>query len=425
MTPHAIALAATAALAAMPPLALAQTIVAPATATPTRANTPTAAVTGFESGGVPASGLFSPKTLPVRDGIGLTPTLGVSFGHTDNVALAPDATARSSNIYTLTPKLMATTAYRADRYSLGYQGEIIRYPSSSRDNAENHEIAATAENVLDARLAVNTRLSYQNKMDAAGTTDRAAGAELDRWRGLNGAVLVRYGAPGARGKFEVELGAFDKKYQNNRATTQDADYGSTNLATRFGVRVAPKTTLLVEYRNTRFDYKRDVQNLDGTEQRYLVGAEWEATALTSGSFKIGYLDKEYKRGRNGFGGLTWEGGVSWKPLTYSTVDLTTGRSASDPTGNNGDYVKNGFIAANWTHQWSSFLSTRVSLAHNESDYVGTPRADKTDTLGLAVNYDFRRWVRLGASYEYSKRNSSTAAFDYDRNQFSLFAEFGF
>lgn len=426
MTPHAIAFAATTALAALPPLALAQTIVAPATVTPTQANTPTASSTGFESGGVPASGLFIPKTLPVRDGVGLTPTLGVSYGHTDNVALAPSSAARSSSLYTLTPKLLATTAYRADRYSLGYQGEIVRYPSSKRDNAENHEIAATAENSLDTRLAVNTRLSYQSKMDGAGTTDRiSTGNELDRWRGLSAAVVARYGAPGARGKLEVELGAFDKKYQNNRATTQDADYSSTNFATRFGVRVAPKTTLLLEYRNTRFDYKRDVQNLDNTEQRYLVGAEWEATALTSGSFKVGYLDKGYKRTRNGYGGLTWEGGVSWKPLTYSSVDLITGRSASDPTGNNGDYVKNSFVSANWTHRWSSFLSTRVSLAHSESDYVGTPRADKTDTLGLAVNYDFRRWVRLGGSYEYSKRSSSTPAFDYDRNQFSLFAEFGF
>ncbi|GAP35631.1 capsular polysaccharide synthesis enzyme CpsB [Piscinibacter sakaiensis] len=375
---------------------------------------------------MPNSGAYAPKALPIADGVALTPTLGVSLGHTDNVGLAPKAQAQRSGVITLTPKLLATTAYRASRYAVGYQGELIRYPSSSRDNANNHELAATAENVLDTRFAVNSRLSYQDKRDAAGTTDRAAGQELDHWRGLNGAVLARYGAPGAKGRLELELGAFDKKYVNNRTTTQDADYLSTNLAARFGVRVMPKTTVLVEYRNTRFDYKRNVQGLDGTEQRYLVGAEWEATALTSGSFKVGYLNKDYKSPtRTGFSGLTWEGGVSWKPLTYSTVDISTGRSATDPTGNNGDYIKSSFIATSWTHQWASYFSTRVSLVHNESDYVGTARQDKVDTLGFSANYDFRRWVRLGASYEYSKRSSTAASFDYDRNLFSLFGEFAF
>lgn len=424
MKQHTIAMAVSAALMSLASAAGAQTVAPPAA--PTRANTPTAALTGFESSGLAGSGAYAPKAMPIADGVGLTPTLGVSFGHTDNVALAPKAAAKSSAVLTLTPKLVANTAYKADRYSVGYQGELIRYPSSSKDNANNHEIAATAENVLDTRFSVNSRLSYQDKRDAAGTTDRAAGAQLDHWRGVNGAVLARYGAPGAKGKIEVEVGAFNKKYVNNRATTQDADYLSTNLATRFGVRVMPKTTLLLEYRNTRFDYKRNVQGLDGTEQRYLVGAEWEATALTSGNFKVGYLDKDYKAaGRKGFGGLTWEGGVSWKPLTYSTVDISTGRSAADPTGNNGDFVKNSFIATNWTHEWATYFSTRVSLVHSESDFAGTARQDKTDTLGVAANYDFRRWVRLGASYEYSKRNSTAPINDYDRNLFSVFGEFAF
>jgi hypothetical protein len=424
MKQQAIALAVSCILVSLASAATAQAL--PPPAAPTSANTPTAEVSGFESSGIPGTGLYAPKTLPVADGIGVTPTLGVSFGHTDNVALAPKATAKSSSVFSLIPKLLATTAYRADRYSLGYLGELIRYPSSSNDNANNHEIVAAAENVLDTRLAVNSRLSYQDKMDAAGTTDRAVSTELDHWRGLNGAVLLRYGAPGAQGKVDVELGAFDKRYVNNRAFTQDSDYFSTNLATRFGLRVMPKTTVLAEYRNTRFDYKRNVLGLDNTEQRYLVGAEWEATALTSGSIKVGYLQKDFNLGtRKDFGGLTWEGGISWKPLTYSTVDLSSGRSASDPSGTTGDYVKNTFISTNWTHRWASYLSTRVSLAHNESDYAGTTRADKANNLGLAVNYDFRRWVRVGASYEYSKRNSSDPLFDYNRNLFSVFGEFAF
>ena len=424
MKHHATALALGSALCAAAPTAVLAQATPPAA--PTSANTPTATATGFESGGVPAGATYAPRAVRVADGVNVTPTLGVSYGTNDNVDLSPSARARSSNVLTLTPRVVANTAYKADRYSVGYQGEIIRFQSSSRDNANNHELAATALNVLDTRLSVNSRLALLDRYDSVGTTDRTnISGTPDHWRGVNGAVLVRYGAPGARGRLEAELGAFDKRYQNNRATTADADNLSTNFAARFATRVAPKTTALVEYRHTRFDYKRDVQNLDGTEQRLLVGAEWEATALTSGSFKVGYLDKRYKAVRPGFGGLTWEGGLRWMPLTYSTVELTTGRSASDPTGNVTDYVKSAFIGARWTHQWSSYVSTRVAYTHNNSDYVGTTRADKTDTLGLEVNYDFRRWMRLGAAYEYSRRDSKDNNFDYDRNLFSLFAEVGF
>lgn len=423
MKPHATVLALGTALVVASPAARAQ---ATPPAAPTSANTPTASATGFESAGVPAGASYAPRPLRVADGINVTPTLGVDYGVNDNVDLAPSSRKRRSNVLTVTPQVVANAAYKADRYSLGYKAELIRFQSSSRDNVDNQELAASALNVLDTRLSLTSRLSLQDRYDASGTTDRTNLTGVpDHWRGVNGAVLVRYGAPGARGRLEAELGAFDKKYLNNRATTADADNLSTNFAARFATRVAPKTTALVEYRHTRFDYKRDVQNLDGTEQRYLVGAEWEATALTTGQFKVGYLDKRYKQGRPGYRGLTWEGGVRWMPRTYSTVELTTGRSAADPTGTATDFVKSAFIGVSWTHQWSSYVNTRVSYAHNESDFVGTTRADKTDTLGLAVNYDFRRWVRLGAAYEYARRNSSDANFDYDRNLFSVFAEFGF
>jgi hypothetical protein len=423
MTLAGTAIAVSAALMTLATAAGAQTVSSPAA--PTGGNTPTAAVSDFERSGMPAGGAFAPNTIPVADGVRLTPTVGFSFGQNDNVTLVPKGAAKSSSVLTLTPRVVAAAAYRAARYSVGYQGELLRYPASTRDNADNHELSASADNILDARWAVSSRLSYQDRKDPAGITDRPRSNELDHWHGLKGAVSARYGAPGAKGRLEVEVGALSKKYTNNRNVTQDADYTSTNLATRFGVRVMPKTTLLVEYRNTRFDYKRDVQGLDGTEQRYLVGADWEATALTSGSVKVGYLVKDYKSNRPGFKGLTWEGGFRWRPLGYSTFDVTTGRSASDPTGNRADYLRNSFVAANWTHEWASHFSTRVSLSHNESDFAGTNRQDKIDSIGLAANYDLRRWVRLGASYEYSKRNSTDNLFDYDRNLFSVFGVIAF
>lgn len=389
-------------------------------------STPTASASGFEAAGIPSSGNYAPASMRLMDGgVMLTPTLGVSGGYNDNVKLR-STNKTGSSFYALSPRLLATSAYRANRFSLGYQAEVIRFPSSSNDNVENQELAATGLHPLDTRVTLNWRAAYQDRYDAAGTTDRTSiSGRPDHWRGKTAVVAGRYGATGAKGAIEGELGYFDKKYVNNRATTADADYNSVNAVGRFLMRVAPKTSALVEYRHTTIDYERNTQNLDNVEQRLLVGAQWEATAATSGTFKVGYLNKKYDAVRPTFNGLTWEGGIRWQPLTYSYVDLSTGRGASDPSGGGGNYIKSSFVQVAWVHNWSSYLATKVGGNYNQSDYDGIARKDKISGVSVGVSYDLRRQVRLGAEYQFSRRNSNVAAFDYDRNLYTLMAEFAF
>ncbi len=55
----------------------------------------------------------------------------------------------------------------------------------------------------------------------------------------------------------------------------------------------PKTSLLLEARHTELDYKYTASQLDSEELRYYIGATWDATAATSGTIKVGPVEKKF------------------------------------------------------------------------------------------------------------------------------------
>jgi len=69
------------------------------------------------------------------------------------------------------------------------------------------------------------------------------------------------------------------------------------------------------------------------------------------------------------------------------------------------------------------LSTLVDITYSEDsfDQVTTGREDEYLNIGLAVNYNMRRWLEISGSYRYDERDSTIGLFDYDRNLFELTA----
>lgn len=391
------------------------------------ATTPTASSSGFEAAGVPSSGKYEPAALRVGSGnLAITPTVGVATGHNDNMARTK-LNRRSSGFIVLTPAIWASSQLGGNKYSLGYQGEYTTYQGSSRDNTRNHEVAASGEHDIATRFGLNWRTSFLDRYDPAGSTDRAAGAsgEPDRWKASNWAVVARYGAQSAPGRIFLEVGEYDKEYQNNRATTAASDYRSTNTSLRFVGRLTGKTSFVSEYRLSKFNYDLSTSTLDNIERRALVGLEWDATAATTGSFKVGNLRKDYRSTRRDFSGATYEGGLRWSPLTYSRVDLSVGRSASDPTGSTADYLLSTFASAKWTHDWRSYFTSRVLLGQNKAKYEGATRKDNTYDYGIGLDYVITRNAKVSADFQRTTRNSNDDTLDYNLNLVTTKLELAF
>jgi hypothetical protein len=197
--------------------------------------------------------------------------------------------------------------------------------------------------------------------DPRGSTDRTISNHPDKYQLVSPNAMYAFGAPGAQGRVELYWTDGYKTYMNNRATTATGDRDTRDLGTAFYWRVMPKTYVLLDLRDTDVNYRSSASTFSSEEKRYYLGVTWDATAATSGTFKVGRLKKDFDTGgRQSYSGTGWEGQITWSPRTYSTLDFYTARTANEQTGL-GDFILSDIYGVSWNHSWTSVLTTGVNV----------------------------------------------------------------
>ena len=146
---------------------------------------------------------------------------------------------------------------------------------------------------------------------------------------------------------------------------------------------------------------------------------WDATAKTSGTFKIGREKKDFKKSiysdkKTGM----WEAGITWAPLTYSTFTLNT-RRGFDEGEDNASTIKSENTRLGWKHNWMERLYSEASYARGDRKYQESSRHDKRDDYGLSLTYQARRWLDVGVGYTYADNDSNVRNESYKRNIYAL------
>jgi hypothetical protein len=153
-----------------------------------------------------------------------------------------------------------------------------------------------------------------------------------------------------------------------------------------------------------------------------VGVEWQASAATEGSIKVGYQNKSFdNQDRDDFSGLSWDANVTWKPLTYSAFDFSTGRTSRDPNGV-GDYIRGTSYGVKWHHEWSELFTSSFGFQQVNDDYTGIDREDKSKVYQFGVNYYVTRWLTLNTGVDVFDVESTDSQYSYDRNVYFIKAE---
>ncbi len=347
------------------------------------------------------------------DPLTLYPTASLSYGYNDNVLLTTNRV--SSRTTVLAAGLRAEAESGKSKYFVGYDATVGRYDSSTVDSYNYHEFKAGADMDVGTRLRVRLGADYAIKSDPRGALPTPLTQSPNEYRqsGFNG--LISYGASGAQGRVELDGGYSEKRYTSNRLTTAAFDLDISKAGATFFWRVAPKTELLISGGMIRSDYTAPTSTLDNTVYNASVGVKWEATAQTQGTFRIGYSVKDmWLPGLQDTKGITWDGAVRWSPLSYSHVDMSTGRSFNDPLAG-GNAIINSYYNASWTHDWTDRITSKVSGGLIPDNFNGTNRRDTTKSLGLGVSYAMQRWLSFGADYSHTVRDSNTATFSYRKN----------
>ena len=345
----------------------------------------------------------------------MAPFFNFSAGQDDNVTLSP-SNEQSSPVYIFNPGVTFDARDPNKVFVVGYQAKIGRYTDSEADNYVDHTTRSSFDMAFSPRSAMRLGYDYLIGHDGRGATDRGLSAVPDKYTLKTPSVMYAVGGQGAQGNVELFYSDAIKRYTNNRGTTFASDRDTQDFGGAFYWRVMPKTKVLVEARDTHLSYLQTNSPFSGDETRYYGGVTWEATAATSGTVKVGYLKKRFDGDSPTYSGSSWEAQVSWLPRTYSKFDFYTSRQPTESTGL-GSFILSDAAGAVWTHSWTSAITTEANFRYQKDDYQDFDRNDDITTVGLKVGYAWRRWLKFGVEYNYTKRDSNLQENDYKRNIF--------
>jgi len=360
--------------------------------------------------------------VPIRLGsLEVYPVLDVKESQDDNI-FASSNTKKSSWITTVEPAVKVVSKSGGSSIEMNYQLSSGYYNSSSDDDFVDQLANIKTTLGITKRLNFDLWADYNKDHDKRGLTFNPATpgavATPDRYHRIRAGGKASYGV---NGHIDISGEYGRKRYENNRTLnrTLKRDYDSVGGIFAFAFPIALKTTAVLEARYKRFNYKlfSPTFNLDSNEQRYFAGLDWVATAKTTGRLRLGYLRKSFTNPALANGTqFSWEFGMTWKPMSYSTWRLSTfSLPLESDSSTSTTYIESTAAKLKWRHEWSGYFSHTAKLGYSKNIYKGSIRRDKLTTAAIVLDYKVFRWLAVGAGYKFTNRNSNSARASYRQN----------
>ena len=303
----------------------------------------------------------------------------------------------------------ATRRYQL--YAL-YSPELVMYANNSQHDHFNH----TAEGLFQYNF--NSGLSF-DVIDLFHDREEIAGNgivdELFRHQDNLFDFITTYDSDSNKFKVELKYANYDINYKDDLVEYRNRNDNSLGLTLFY--KFKPKTSLLAGIRYSDIAFDTGTIN-DSVETGYYGGISWEVTARSRGTFRVGYLEKDFEDDR-----VEDQDGFS---VELQTQHNFTPKRALNAMGYR-NFHESDLAGA------SSFLSTGIDLAllqrftekwsgnlnflYEENEYNGINRDDTLLSFGPAIRFEPRRWLFFDFGYSYSKNDSNIDFFDYEINQF--------
>lgn len=366
----------------------------------------------------------------------VTSSVGVEEAYDDNIYRLGQREI-DAWITRVRPSVTLDAGQGTATYQLQMDAESGIYSQSKQgdDDYTDFRVKGSTDLVFDERNGVKFALGQEHGHDDRGTSRMDVAnkffltniEEPDEWRTNSARGEYNYGADEARGRMTLKMGHSTTDYINNGPETDSFDRENSDMALVGFLKVLPKTSLLLETRLKDIDYDKDVPNdRDSDDIFYFAGAEWDATAKTNGSVRLGYQEKDtHDPAYDDFEATSWELNMRWVPKEYSSLEIFTSRGYED-SRDTLSFIDHKIYSLRWNHKWSSRLASAVFAKRDTEKYVdGIPRDDDTDTWGFSTTYEPVKHVQLHGEYNYEDRNSTIDSFDYERNVVLFGAELTF
>lgn len=339
--------------------------------------------------------------------------VNTGLGYDDNVTLTR-SNQISSMFLTVTPAVIVSLEGANHRYYAVYRGNYGRYFASTADDYENHNIGLNAVNEWTTRFRTQASYEFTRGTDPRGSTasntTQPSSWNLNRLRGS-----VSYGAAGAQGRLDGYLTYTKREYTDNGGVPDLRNFDQIDAGGTLGYRLAPKTTATLTLQHSDITHP-DAPLLDATENRYLLGLNWNALEKTQGQARVGYLTRSATNsGAADFSSPTYELNATWTPLTYSIVNVSATRTSAEAIEAGSRFIVVDVATVTWNHAWFERVRTTVRGLYGQQRHEGVDRTDSYYTISGRVSYALHRRLRVGAEIRHDARSSPDPTFEYKRN----------
>lgn len=363
-----------------------------------------------------------PVGMAMGSGFTLLPNVETSVERNDNI-YSQNSGAVSSTITRVAPSFALKGDIGQLKLDSSYKLEQGIYDKNSDDDYIDHNLAFGGDYELNARNQLNVDASYNAGHDVRGSAKGAVVnnenyTKPDEYNEVKAGVAYTFGSDSAPFNLDLSAESYQKRYDNNELSTASREYDKTKLAAKLSYTVSSATDLLLSVTNNEIDYQV-TSDREGSENTILVGASWDISGATTGEFKIGLSEREFDNSSiDTETNLNWKGNLTWEPLTYSTVSVTTSQSSAETAGA-GNFIDSSYTLVSWSHEYTNFVSAGINASYGEDNYENNVRNDINTVYGIEATYSPSNFLDLTASWDLDSRNSNVADLDSEKNIFSL------
>jgi len=390
--------------------------------------------------------LAAPNWLFAQTGTGnlrfgnlmITPSLNGQVLYDDNIYLKNGADnlankKESDWIYHVMPGIMLNyNIPERGRINLGYQGDWAFYNTNSSNNWKNQKVLFDGNYEAPGGLIIGLRNAWMTLEDPYSSPDQyAVGRVTKRWTDdIKGKIGYNFA-----NAFKVLLYYNFYKQQYKDILDYSQDYYNNEFGLGLETKILSKTWGFARYHYGQRSYDQFFAGLnkdnsaDYDYHRANFGLAWDPTAKINGELNFGYQWKTYKNeftptaarreNRN-----TWIAATSltYRPITTTAITLNIDRAVRDTAADTNDYFDDTGIGLTLEQEFLTKFILTVGGQYSKNDYnlpVGNSRSDNNYIFITGLDYRIQKWMTLGVSYKYWRKDSNIAVNEYRDNQAML------
>lgn len=358
----------------------------------------------------------------------ISPRIDIGLSHDDNIYAAETAKI-GDTIIDFHPQVTAKSTWSRHSLSFGADSTTTKYKNVSAENSTQWNLNAAGQFDIRRDANVGATASFTHAIEPRGSASYTlATKEPIKYDQFNAALkgMKEFNRVRITGGASIE--SYD--YKDGVAVTDnsvvDEDYRDRDAYT-FKIRgdyaLSPATALFADLSNTQTNYKHNTTtDRDSTDNRLLLGVNFEVTQLVTGELSAGYDRREYDQvGAADVKNFSYRGNLSWYPTQLITVNLTANKVIND----SGLIDSIGYVSDDFTLQadYELLRSTIVTakLESSKDDYQDIDRTDKRYGGSLSATYLVNRVAGVTLAYTLLKQDSSGTdrGVNFADNRFSV------